>query len=389
MVFQLFDRKKAYVSLPILIFIFLLSSACNPTLVENSTQEKKQWNFTSTSYYTSSIIRSNIPKMTPTFTQQFTKTNTAVPYMTLSYTTTALPTVFIQGGGGGLIAYTVTKDYIDHIFIMRLDGSQVTQITNGEYHQYCPSWSPDGKQIVFAFSGEIKPAIFTTTIYIMQADGSGMKQLISSPVMEVDPAWSPDGQKIVFVSLRDSLVDPHHCEGDECNYELYIMDSNGSNIQRLTDDPGYDGEPSWSPDSKHITFTSSRNGKDQIYIMNSDGSDIRQITNNLAMNFYPSWSPNGRQIVYVSNLGGKHNIYVINIDGSNLKRLTFSKGENSEPSWSADGTRIVFISSRDNPNIDKCEYFCNDEIYVMDSDGTNVIRLTNTAEIESSPVWQP
>jgi TolB protein len=216
-----------------------------------------------------------------------------------------------------------------------------------------------------------------------------MKQLISYPVMEVDPAWSPDGQKIVFVSLRDSLVDPHHCGGDECNYEIYIMDSNGSNIQRLTDNPGYDGEPSWSPDSKQITFTSSRNGKDEIYIMNSDGSDITQITNNLAINSHPSWSPIGRQIVFASNLGGNHDIYVMNIDGSNLKRLTFSKGDNSEPSWSADGRRIIFISTRDNPDIETCKYYCNDEIYVMESDGTSVIRLTNTAGIESAPVWQP
>ena len=97
----------------------------------------------------------------------------------------------------------------------------------------------------------------------------------------------------------------------------------------------------------------------------------------------------GNRSPFKSNLGGQENIYVMDLDGSNVKRLTYSTGSNNFPAWSADGTHIVFISSRDESDLATCKYLCNDEIYVMDSDGSNVKRLTNTPGIKSSPVWQP
>jgi len=359
----------------VLIVIFV--SACSPYTTEKSILT------TSPSY---TLTTTETLTQSPTFTRTLMPTLTALPTATPTINQTLLPATTFFGGGGGLIAFTsVDPKYPSphHIYLMDIEGIHITQITNGEYAEKNPSWSPDGKRIAFSFADG-----GSTTLYVIEVDGSGMMMLIDKPVQDWKPAWSPDGKNIAFVSLRSDPA-PWTCKYD-CNSEIYIMNSDGSNITRLTNNLAYDDSPSWSPDSTHIAFMSSRDGNDEIFIMKSDGSNIIQLTYNPAEESQPSWSPDGKHIAFVSDRSGQRDIYLMESDGSKVKRLTYSVGTNEEPAWSPDGTRIVFVSSRDESNPATCNYYtCNYEIYVMNSDGSNVIRLTYTPGIESHPAWQP
>ena len=123
--------------------------------------------------------------------------------------------------------------------------------------------------------------------------------------------------RIAFASNRDG------------NYEIYVMDADGANLQRLTNNPHGDSSPSWSPDGKQIAFTSKRDGHvingiptDEIYVMDTDGGNPQNLTNNPHADYYPSWSPDGKQIAFASDRDGNFEIYVIDADGGNPQNLT-------------------------------------------------------------------
>ncbi len=116
-------------------------------------------------------------------------------------------------------------------------------------------------------------------IYVMNADGSEQRNLTNNPGSEHLPSWSPDGKKLAFWSNRDG------------NPEIYVMNADGSEQKRLTNNPATDWHPSWSPDGKKIAFGSTRDGNQEIYVMNADGSEQKNLTNNPAKDYSPSWSP--------------------------------------------------------------------------------------------------
>ena len=117
----------------------------------------------------------------------------------------------------------------------------------------------------------------------MDADGSNPTRLTDNPGLDADPAWSPDGTKIAFASFRDG------------NQEVYVMDADGSNPTRLTDNPASDIVPAWSPDGTKIAFASRRDGNPEVYVMDADGSNPTRLTDNPTFDGVPAWSPDGTQ----------------------------------------------------------------------------------------------
>jgi TolB protein len=125
-----------------------------------------------------------------------------------------------------------------------------------------------------------------------------------------------------------------------------------------------------------IAFQSDRDGNREIYSMNPEGSDPRRLTNDPALDSSPVYSPDGTKIAFVSDREDGYQIWVMNADGSNPARITDACGALT-PAWSPDGTRIAFTE------------FCNDDVYVVDADGTDMVGLATTSDFERFPSWSP
>ena len=210
----------------------------------------------------------------------------------------------------------------------------------------------------------------SSEIYVMDADGSNAVNLTNNATDDYQPAWSPDGSKIAFGSYRNG------------NSEIYVMDADGSNAVNLTNNAARDDQPAWSPDGSKIAFGSDRNGNREIHVMNADGSDHFNLTTTPTISeFRPAWSPDGSKIAFrARSFGTNSAIYVMDADGSNRVRLTNNPGDSGPAFWSPDGSRIAFISGRDG----------NSEIFVMNADGSGrPVNLTNSEVSEDSPAWSP
>jgi Tol biopolymer transport system component len=316
------------------------------------------------------------------------------------------------------IAFVSDRDGNSEIYVMNADGSEVLRLTDKRGQDGWPVWSPDGQRIAFISGGYDEDR----DLYVVNADGSGLTNLTGGRGDNWGPAWSPDGQRILFVSNRD---------GDD---EIYVMDADGSGLTNLTNSRNDDWGSSWSPDGQRILFVSHRSGDDEIYVMDADGDNVTRLTHSEMQEFAPRWSPDGRyiafsadtyggfdeidiyvmdascidrpeecesslvqltegekwnlfvdwspdgkKILFASNRIDNWEVYVMDVDGQNLTRLTDSRGESSWPSgWSANGKLIVFESDRDGDS----------EIYVMDADGGNVVQLTDNRADDGSPdLW--
>ena len=121
-------------------------------------------------------------------------------------------------------------------------------------------------------------------IYVMDADGNNQRNLTNNPDDDQSPAWSPDGKQIAFMSDRDG----HFMNGWSTS-EIYVMDVNGDNQQKLTNHRAWDGSPSWSPDGKRIVFRSKRDGNWEIYGIDADGGNLQNLTNHPDDDWNPAW----------------------------------------------------------------------------------------------------
>ena len=258
------------------------------------------------------------------------------------------------------------------IYSMNVDGDNLVQLTNHPAPDEYPACSPDGRRIVFASRRGLTP-----DLYVMDSDGNNAIRLTHDNFDEGRPSWTPDGTRIAFSSFRWVVG----------NWEIYAMDANGANRTRLTEHEMQDVDPSWSPDGRKIAFVSAPKFGAQdprhIFVMNADGKGRRNLTGdtNLKYNSNPTWSPDGRKIAFQSQrVFEGYDIYVITAEGKNLEQLTL-EGTNRMPAFSPDGRKIAFASSREG----------DFNIYLMDSNGRNVVKLTRTppGTENISPSWLP
>ena len=204
------------------------------------------------------------------------------------------------------------------IVIINSDGSALQPLKSRPIPNW-PAWSPDGKKIAFI-------ADVPSQLFLMDADGRNLERLRWHFPLRARPAWHPDGQKIVFTKFDEITV-----FDIETKVETRVLFHGWDNGFR---------DAAWSLDGKQIAFT-IKHERQQIYVINADGRGLRRLTNNKSSDSAPAWSPDGRQIAFYSDRNLKQGICLINAaDGANFKRIS-SRGEHY-PSWSPTGTHIAF-----------------------------------------------
>jgi Tol biopolymer transport system component len=294
------------------------------------------------------------------------------------------------------IAFQSSRTGNFEIYLVKADGSSVTQLTYNAAADLHPAPSFNGQQLAFA-SNRDDPNVQTCgllgspnclfQIYVMKIDGSNIKPLTSGPGAKENSAWSPDGTHIAFDSTADD-PDPLHCGQSghpACIVNIYVMRADGSEITRLTQsdptNPVSNMHPHWSPDNRMLAFESNRDGNVEIYSMSVDGSGQTRLTNNPAEDEHPSWSPDGLSIVFDSNRDGHFQIYKMARDGSNQIRLTDDQKDDEHPYWCPSCTdRIAYSSNRDGVNF---------SVYTMNSDGTAQERVTSQLPGSTAPDDMP
>ncbi|MEW6542318.1 MAG: Tol-Pal system beta propeller repeat protein TolB [Nitrospirota bacterium] len=181
-----------------------------------------------------------------------------------------------------------------------------------------PAFSPDGRELAFASSQH-----GNSEIYKFDFGTKATMRLTNHSAGDLSPSWSPTGRELAFVSDRGG------------GPQIYLMGADGSNLRRLTFEGDYNAAPAWSPKGNwiaHVCRTQERQYK--LCLITPDGLKRIQITAGTGVDDSPSWSPDGRHLVFSSTSGGKSHIYMITSEGLDLERLTSGGSHHSSPSWS-------------------------------------------------------
>ncbi|MBC8507241.1 MAG: serine/threonine-protein kinase [Anaerolineales bacterium] len=328
------------------------------------------------------------PAPTPTHTVTITETsiptetNTLVPSATLTETPTITSTTELssvatpRGGGHGQIAFASFRTGLPQIYVIDIDGTDLSQLTDAQLGACQPDWSPDGAKLVFISPCEENQELYdTSSLFIINADGSGLEQLPTTGKGDFDPAWSPDGKQIAFTSLRNAF-----------RPQVHIIDLESKEVISLSEADNKDYQPEWSPDGSNILFVSTRNGPYQIWTMKVDGTEQLRFTASRDLwNTYPVWSPDSQMILYTQRAqGGVPRLYAARYpDGATAEFYIYPYPgaiPMREANYSPDGNWLVFESWPDGALHD---------IYIMRQNGNDLTQMTFDPEDDFDPDWRP
>ena len=257
------------------------------------------------------------------------------------------------------------------VYLIEADGSNERKwLEEPEAGFSRVAWSPDGSEVAFHLQTDVDIHIYTMDVRTEK------RKNVTAHLRNhefLSPTWSWDGRWLACSSSQQRGKSP----------DIYVVDVAGKAAENLTNRPEvYDGLPDWSPNSSIIAYMSVRFEWGEIYTIDRNGGVPVNLTNlpagHPAGDSNPSWSPDGKKIAFQSNRQGhQDDIYVMNADGSNVVNLTNHPSEDRLPAWSPGGQWIAFQSNR--------APVWN--IYVMDTNGNNQTQLTDHPSVNARPSW--
>jgi TolB protein len=215
------------------------------------------------------------------------------------------------------IAYTSYRRGYPDIFISLIyQGTLQTPMDKSGTQNWLPAWSPDGTRISFTSNRDGNPEL-----YVMNRDGSNLRRITTHPAIDTTPTWSPTGAQIAFTSDRTGTP------------QIYVMGADGLNVRRISTDSFCD-RPTWSPAPfNELAFVCRTGPGFDIKIYDFASAETRQITFGEGSNESPSYSPNGRHLAFTSTRAGKTHVFTIGRDGKGVRQVT-KTGNNYTPDWS-------------------------------------------------------
>ena len=241
------------------------------------------------------------------------------------------------------------------VFVMSPNGTHQRRLT-ALFSAKRADFSADGKRLVL--DGRARETLFDFDIFVMNADGTGLRQLTSGPERDTQASWSPDGKLVSFVRVKDESSEP----------SIWIVASDGSNAHRIA----AGGSAAWAPDGKRLAV-----GGFGLTLMNPDGTDPRRIV--AGETEIAAWSRNGSRILFTSFRDGNAEVYLVRADGNLLRRLTRQRGEDYAADFSPDGRKVLFSSDRTGLR----------QVYVMKLDGSSLRNITRSRSNDWATSWQP
>jgi len=252
---------------------------------------------------------------------------------------------------------------VKKLAIMDQDGANLRYLSSGQELILTPRFSPTRQEITYMSYGmDNVPRVYLQQIEVAQRELVG-----TFPNMTIAPRFSPDGQKVIMSLLQDNG-----------SANIFTLDLRSRTTTRLTSTLAIDTSASYAPDGSRIVFESDRSGRPQIYIMNADGSDPQRLSFGDGSYSTPVWSPRGDYIAFTRQLQGQFSIGVMRPDGTGERLLT-TGFHNEGPTWAPNGRVLMFF--RQNPG-------GGARIYTIDITGRNERQLP-TPNDASDPAWSP
>ena len=265
------------------------------------------------------------------------------------------------------IAFLARHNKGIEINVVDFDGENLKQITNDKTLNLTPTWSPNGRWLVYTSYAENNPDL----IMIDNLGKKPKRTLLRLSGLNAAPSWSPVDDRLTLVLSKDE------------NSEIYTL-SNNQTLRRLTRHFNIDTSPTWSPDGKKIAFTSDRSGRGapQIYIMDAhhgDKAGVQRISFGSSYNDNPAWSPDGDKIAYTARVGRRFQIKVYDLVTKTSTVLTRERGNNEQPTWSPDGRFIAY----------RHKVGSNMSTYIQRLGSDKVRQLSFGGDGGASPSWSP
>ncbi len=289
-----------------------------------------------------------------------------------------------------LIAYTLDNNQgSNDIYISNWDGQHKRNITNHPADDGDPQWSPDGEYISF-LSNRNSPLNFSCSgasdeckykLFIIKPNGAGLKQITKE--WTFSPSWSPNNKQIVFLGAFKSELSPN--PNDPFLYDIFVVNSDGTNLRNLTNSPGYYSDPVWSPDGQQIAFQfeGMATYPPSIKIISADGTSLSAYSERQAYEMV--WAPNGHSLLFATrpNNSSGNDLYKLKVDTSTLEQLTFSPHDTKETlSLSPDGKWLAYHLRSDYQQLGN---MC-DQVRVLNTETLKDYFVYDAKDIEKIPL---